>query len=387
MKTHTYRHFLQERIVYGGPADKAVVSEAEALGARRVFLTTTRSLGGENGLAAKIAKALGDRHAGTYVGIAQHSPDTTVVAAAVQARTANADLIVAIGGGSVIDGTKVVLHCLWNNINSVADLIPVKGPTLDPSRRPAGMDHVVRMIAVPTTFSGAEFTVNGGVVSSRSQAKEYYGHPLMIPMTVILDPAATATAPLDLLLSTGIKAVDHVVERLCNLTADAVTEAICAPALGMLIEALPAIKARPDDLEARLQGLIGMWMANTSPSTGVPVGASHAIGRTLGGSFNMRHGVTSCVCLPAVLKWSLPANVDRQRKVSVLMGDPSRPAADLVAEFVAGLDLPGRLRDAGIKREDFEKIARETLPDPRMKTHPRPITKMEEIFEILELAW
>ena len=70
-----------------------------------------------------------------------------------------------------------------------------------------------------------------------------------------------------------------------------------------------------------------------------------------------------------------------------MMGVPDKPAADVISAFVGSLGLPGRLRDAGIAREDFAKLISETLPDGRLRTHPRPITKAEELLEILELAW
>ena len=388
MLNGTHRYFAQERVIYGKPAAEAVAAEAEAAGAGKVFITTNRSLGGRNGLAETIAKGLGARSAGIYAGITAHSPREAVIEGAAQARAAGADLLVAVGGGSVIDATKLMLRCLWDNLTSTEQLDSLRGMRgVDPSRRPAGMDKAIRMLAVPTTYSAAEFTFIAGVSDSKRHVKEGYGHALFTPQTVVLDPAATLATPLELLLSTGMKAVDHAVERLCAIETNPYSDATGGEALRLLTNALPAIKQRPDDLAARLDGQIGMWLSITGAASGIGIGASHAIGHTLGGSYGIPHGITSCVTLPSVLRWNVKVNADRQKKVAGLMGKPNGDAGTLVADLVAGLGLPGRLRDVGIRKESFQAIAEHTMHDPPVRTNPRKIDGPADIVEILELAW
>src|SRR5688572_3033387 len=103
-----------ERVVYGKPAGPALRAEAERLGARRVFVTTSRSVA-QSALLAEIIRELGDRHAGVYAGITAHSPRACVIEGARLAREAEADLLVAVGGGSAIDATKAMLIALWQN--------------------------------------------------------------------------------------------------------------------------------------------------------------------------------------------------------------------------------------------------------------------------------
>jgi len=388
MLAGTHRYFRQERVIYGKPAADAVAEEAAALGARRVFLTTNRSLGGADGLAARIAKTLGERHAGSYAGITAHSPREAVIAGAGAARAANADLLLAVGGGSVIDATKAMLLCLWHGLSRVEELDAYRDSRgLDPSRTPAGMEKAIRMIAVPTTFSAAEFTYRAGISDTRRRVKEGFGHALFVPQAVILDPAATLSTPLELLLSTGMKAVDHAVERLCIPETNAYSDATAGEALRLLAGSLPAIKAEPTALEPRLSGQLGMWLSITGAAAGVGTAASHAIGHTLGGSYGVPHGITSCITLPAVLAWNSAVNADRQRRVSAILGEVDQPAASLVSRLVARLGLPSRLRDVGIRREDLRPIAEHALHDPPIRANPRPIRSAEDIIEILELAW
>jgi maleylacetate reductase len=236
-------------------------------------------------------------------------------------------------------------------------------------------------------LSAAEFTSIAGITNSRTHTKEIFSHRLFVPRTVVLDPAATLATPGWLLYSTGIRAVDHAVETFCSPLANPATEALSLQGLRLLSRALPRIKARSDDLEPRLEAQFGMWQAVAAVAAGVGVGASHGIGYVLGGTYGVAHGHTSCVMLPAVLRWNAAENAQRQRALSQAMDAPDRAAADLVAELIAGLDLPRSLRDVGIKAENLDEIAQRSLAYEAVRANPRLITRPEHVREILDFAW
>ncbi|MBS0524027.1 MAG: iron-containing alcohol dehydrogenase [Proteobacteria bacterium] len=379
-----------ERVVYGRPAGAAVRAEAERLGAKRVFVTTTRSVA-QSALLADVIRELGDRYAGVYAGITAHSPRPCVVEGAQRARAARADLIVTVGGGSAIDATKVMLIALWQNVTTIDDLDPYragrpKEGAAPPSEAIKPPSDAIRMIAVPTTLSAAEFNAYAGISDPRHGIKESFGHRLIVPRVIVLDPAATLATPMDLMLSTGLKAVDHAVERLCSQQANPFATGTSSEALKLLTAALPAHKARPDDMEARMNLQFGMWLSIGAGTSGVGVGASHGIGHVLGAACHVPHGHTSCVMLPSVLRWNLPANADRQKRVSEAFGKPDVAAADLVAGLVAGLGLPRRLSEVGVGKERFREIAEKSMHDRAVLNNPRPIKGPAEVMEILELA-
>ena len=176
----------------------------------------------------------------------------------------------------------------------------------------------------------------------------------MIPRTVILDPDASVHTPEWLFLSTGIRAVDHAVEDICSVNGQPISEGAAYHALRLLGHGLPAVKADPADLDARLDCQIGAWMSMVGSQTGVSKGASHGIGHVLGGTAGVPHGYTSCVMLPHVLRFNHPVNADKQARVSEALGRPGEPAADVVAGLIAGLGLPTRLRDVGVKPEQLD---------------------------------
>jgi len=385
----TFSITAHERIVFGVPAGEAVVAEAERIGARRVFLTSTRSLARkDNGPLQRMEKALGARYAGTYAAIRSHSPREDVVAGARAAREAKADLLVAIGGGSVIDATKGMQLCLWMGLDSSEAMEPY---CLGFERtRHLALEvppEAIRMIAVSTTLSASEFTENAGITQSATNTKQSFRHRLFAPRVVVLDPAATLDTPDWLLFCTGIRSVDHACENYCNGKASLATEALSLQGLRLLHRALPAIKRDPRDLAPRLEAQIGMWQAIAPSASGVPTGASHGIGYALGATFGVAHGHTSCVMLHAVLKWNAAVNAARQEALSEAMGAPARPASELVRELVAGLDQPTTLRAVGIKRENLDEIARRALSYHPVQVNPRPIKTTDDVKEILELAW
>jgi maleylacetate reductase len=380
-----YRQYAIERVVHGVPAEKAVPLEAERLGAAKVFIVSTRSLARNTDAVQKIADGLGARFAGSFDEVPAHTPREAVIAGAAAARAAAADLMVAVGGGSAIDGTKAMLQAIWHNVTETAGLDTLTGRG---RAQPSGSnDGRLRMIAVPTTLSAAEFTYFAGVTDAAKGIKQSFSDPLMIPRTVILDPAITVHTPMRLFLGTGIRAVDHAVERLCSLVRHPFSDATAIEALHLLSRGLPAVQKDPGDLSSRLDCQLGAWMSIYGGMAGVPVGASHGIGHVLGAHAGVPHGETSCVMLPAVMTWNRGVNFEEQMRVARAFDRDDDDAAGAVRELIASLGLPTRLREVGVRREDFAVIAEKAMHDHAVKTNPRPVEKPADVVEILELAW
>jgi maleylacetate reductase len=156
--------------------------------------------------------------------------------------------------------------------------------------------------------------------------------------------------------------------------------------LRLLSSGLPAVKADPENLDARMDCLIAAWLSMTAVVAGVPMGASHAIGHILGGTCDVPHGYTSCIMLPAVLRWNAEDPDNRQGLVSEAFGQPRLPAGDVLDAFVASLGMPRTLTDVGISEDDFGLIAENCLHDRWLHTNPRKIGGVEDVKEILASA-
>ena len=372
-----------DEVVFGDPAADAILAQSERLGAERVFLMVSGTLNRQTDEIEKIRKALGARYAGLFDAMPAHTPREAVIAATDAARSANADLIVTVGGGSITDGAKAVQLCLANDIRSVEaiDTIRVKKGIAPPLSAP-----VVRQVSVPTTIAGGEFSAIAGVTNTATKVKEALSHQLTIPRAVILDPAITVHTPEWLFLSTGIRAVDHCVEGICSREAQPYGDAQALHGLSMLARGLPRVKADPRDLAARLDCQIGTWLSTGPLASGVPMGASHGIGYVLGAAFGVPHGVTSCVMLPAVMRWNRIENSERQAMVATAMGHPGEDAGDVLDDFIRGLGLPRSLNEVRIGPEHFEKIAEQSMRTPWVPRNPRRIDSSAQIREILTLA-
>ena len=372
-----------DEVVFGRPAAEALVEQMDRLGASRAFLMVSGTLNRETGEIEKIRSALGARCAATFDAMPPHTPRQAVIAAAEQARAANADLIVTVGGGSITDGAKAVQLCLANDVRSVDDIDRVRASkgVVPPMAAPS-----VRQISVPTTIAGGEFSALAGVTNQRTKVKEMLRHDLVMPRAVILDPAVTLHTPEWLWLSTGIRAVDHCVEGLCSREAHPYADAQALKGLSMLTQALPRVKADPGDLDARMDCQIGTWLSMGPLSSGVPMGASHGIGYVLGAEFGVPHGYTSCVMLPSVMRWNKSDNAERQALVAAAMGKPGQDAADVLDSFIRGLGLPRSLRDVGVGPEQFDRIAQQAMATPWIPRNPREIDTPAQVREILVLA-
>ncbi|MCB4825085.1 iron-containing alcohol dehydrogenase [Roseicella aerolata] len=377
-----------EEVVFGRPAAEAVAELATRAGAERVFLMVSGTLHRQTGEIARIRAALGNKVAAVFDRMPAHTPRQAVIAATAMAREAGADLIVTVGGGSITDGAKLVQLCLANDIRSaeaMEALLPVKGAdgamAPPPCHAPA-----VRQIAVPTTLSAGEFSAFAGVTNERTRVKEMFRHPRIIPAAVVLDPAITRHTPEWLFLSTGIRAVDHCVEGICSPEAHAFADAQALRGLALLVEGLKRVKADPADLEARLDCQLGAWLSMAPLATGVPMGASHGIGYVLGAVFDIPHGHTSCIMLPAVMRWNREADAGRQALVAAAMGEPGKQAGDLLDAFIAGLGMPRSLSAVKIGPEQFDRIAEAAMATPWVPRNPRRIAGPAQVKEILALA-
>ncbi|MBA3615540.1 MAG: iron-containing alcohol dehydrogenase [Rubrobacteraceae bacterium] len=322
--THT---FLQTTRVHFG-ADALEKLEVEARSYDRAFVITGRSLNEKTGLIRRVEALLGGRHAGTFAGIGQHTPGGTVEKAATEAEAAAADLLVSVGGGSVIDGTKAVARELG----------------------------YPQQVAVPTTLSGAEWAHRAGVTDERMGRKRGFDDPKTVPRVVVLDPGATVFTPERLWLSTGVRALDHAVEGFLYGGDHPVNDVTGLEGARRLMEYLPLSRREPEDLDVRLELQLASWLAYFGPAN-TPMGLSHELGRRIGASYEVPHGITSCITLaPSLQVMKQRVQGDRWSKLSEsLGGEPPERVSSLVED----LGLPRRLREVGVPEEDLEAIAGE----------------------------
>ncbi len=388
MKTGVFNFLAQERVHFGIDAAQGIAAEVAQRGVQRLFVVTSKSLNRKTTAVTEALAPVHDKVVGLFDECIEHTPRDTVIALTRQLRETQADLIVSIGGGTVIDTVKVALVCLAEGVDDVdAMSLWHMRVNADGSRHtPQPRKPPCRQIAVPTTLSGAEFSDLGGCTDTRNGTKQAYTGTWIGAASVILDPRITVHTPERLWLSTGIRAVDHAVESLCSINAQPLIDATSVRALALLGKALTRYAEDPADLDARLDAQLGAWLASMGIRR-TEYGASHGLGHSLGADSGVPHGITSCVLLPTVMRYNAEVCKAQLAEVAAALGDAKQPAADQVEALISRLGLPTRIGQLGIERSRLATIAEKGMAIPWVRTNPRSIDKVEQVVQILEAAW
>lgn len=381
-----------ETVIQGARVADMLPPLVDARGCRRVFLLASRTLSRETEVVRTLSDALGGRVVGLFDAMPAHTPRPDLLQAIRAARESRADLLVTVGGGSVIDAAKAVQLALNQGIDSEQQLLEY-AQFADGTRGPKWGDMSlfpgpsrVRQIAIPTTLSGAEFSNNAGVTDLARSLKEGYVGPDLCPQAIIYDPELGRLTPDWLWLSTAVRSLDHAVEGYCSKDSHAFLEGHFLHAMRLFAASLPATHKDPADLAARSLSQQAVWLACCGLGQ-VRHGASHGIGYLLGAVCGVPHGYTSCVMLPAVLEWNSKLNGKRQQAVAEALGEPGLSAGAAVRRLVAGLGLPVTLQEVGVKAEQLPRIAELAARHPVVRRNPRPIESPGQVQEILHLAW
>jgi alcohol dehydrogenase class IV len=260
------------------------------------------------------------------------------------------------------------------------------------------------ILSIPTSLSGGEYSNLAGGTHPITHRKQGFIDGACGPSLTILSPELSTTTPDAIWLSTGIRAVDHCVEGLCSITnTTPASDASCEAGLRLLVPGLLRSKRDAGDLEARLQSQLGVIEAVKAVfQHGVPLGASHGIGHQLG-PLGVGHGETSCILLPAVCKYNVSANAERQAKVSSILWSEDQVASvlrergliqdeadlgDVLDAVIKELGLPRSLKSVGVQSDEelLQGLAKNSLQDPWCVTNPRPLERQAEVMKILAMV-
>ncbi|HEX6524499.1 MAG TPA: iron-containing alcohol dehydrogenase [Streptosporangiaceae bacterium] len=277
--------------------------------------------------------------------------------------------LIAVGGGSPIDAAKGI---------AIAAVNPQRGRGLD--YRNEFAVPALPIVAVPTTAgTGAETNAFGVVTDPQTHRKFYVGHATSMPAAVILDAELTVGLPRLVTAATGMDALTHALESYLSARPNSWSDGIALQVMRMVKASLPRAFDDGNDLLARSEMLLAAHMAGVAmANTGL--GVCHAIGHSLGGRWNIAHGVTLTMVLPDVLRFNLPVRTERMADIAFALGvgdtgaDKARNAAaaiDAVAELRDRVGLTQRLPDFGITEADYPRIAADALDDEVLANAPR----------------
>ena len=362
------------RILFGADRAAEVPALAEEFG-RRVLLVT-----GASGRFRGLADALSQRTLAVSSFTVRTEPTISMVAeGAALARSVHAEVVVAIGGGSVMDAGKAVAALATNraDISNYLEVIGRAQPLNEPP---------LPFIAVPTTAgTGAEVTRNAVLHSPEHRVKVSLRSPLMLPRVAVVDPQLAFGMPPQITAGTGMDALTQLIEPFVSRRANPITDAICREGIPRVARSLERAFRNGADAEARADMALaslfgGLALANAG------LGAVHGLAAPLGGMFSAPHGMLCAALLPDVMQLNLDVagalgdaqTVRRYAEIAQWLGagGSGAEAVRWVRTLCRKLNIPG-LAGFGITRESFPEIARRALESSSMKANPVQLTESQ----------
>lgn len=380
-----YEFYHPTKVMFGQGLTEDVGAEAEALGATSAMILTDKGV-----LGAGLVDAIKASIENSNVDLIQVFSDVPVNSEVEVCRKvaeigkANlVDLLISVGGGSVIDTAKGANILLGVGGDLMEDW---QGTHLIP-------EPLKHHIAIPTTAgTGAEVTLGAIIKNTPTGQKITFNSKYLLPDVAVLDPCLTETLPKALTAATGLDALTHAVESFTSLEHLAPSDAFCTYAVEKVMKYLPVAIEDGSDMEARGYMLIAANMAGTALSHTLSIGACHAMAHAAGGLSPVTHGLANAIILPSVMRFNCDAAADRFAALAPFVGvdvtgvEESVAAMrviEAIAEFILSFGLPQTLKEAGADAAMAERMTEEAMGDGQMFGNPRE-ADFDEIKDLYE---
>jgi alcohol dehydrogenase class IV len=380
-----FEFLVAARILYGPGTVKETGFEVQKLGGSRVFLVTDRVLE-QAGLAERAIRGLDGAAdlAGVFADVPPNSEVSVVERGAAAALAAGCDLLLAVGGGSVIDTAKAV------------NLLVCQGGSLLDYEGAGLITHpLLPLIAIPTTAgSGSEVSIGAVIRDEARGLKLELNSRFMAPDVAILDPELTLTMPPGLTAATGLDALTHAVESYLSTNAQPLGDALALAAVRMIAANLRQAVWQGDDLEARANMLLASNMAGIAMNNAL-LGIVHAMAHPCSGHYGVAHGLVNAILLPYGMEFNLPVAASRLAGIAAALGvdthglDTDRAARAGIAcvrPLAHDCCLPDRLSQSGVPHSGLAQLAADALGDGMLYTNPR-LPSEEDILALYRQAF
>ena len=369
---------------FGAGSVKKVGELAKAEGAKKALIITDSFIA-QSDIRKKIEESLSQAGIAVEVfdGVTPNPTTACVDAGSDFAAKSDADILIAVGGGSSMDTAKGVS-------------LGAKNP-----QRGIGLDYQTQfekpglpIIAIPTTAgTGSEVNAFGVITDETTHVRFYVGHSSALAKAAILDPELTLGLPPKATAATGMDAMIHAVESYLSIRNNPYSDGIALQTIEMVMKNLPTAYKDGSNLEARANMLLASHIVGVGFShTGL--GLVHGIGHSLGGHFNVPHGVALCTVLEEVLRFNLPARQARLAKIAQALGvaettkseaENAEKAIQTLVQLAKEVGLASKLSDHGITEADLPLLAKTAVEDAVTLNNPIKPTE-QDVLGILRRA-
>lgn len=376
------RKFVAPEYIFGVGAIELAGRYARNLGARKVLLVSDEGVINA-GWASKVIKSLRAESLGYFVfsDIHPNPRDFEVMNGAEAYLDEKCDVIVAVGGGSVMDCTKAIGVVASNGIDvkefEGVDMVEVPGPPL---------------ICIPTT-AGSSADVSQFAIINNTDKRTKFAiiSSAMVPDIALIDPQTCTTMNAYLTACTGMDALVHAIEAYVSNACSPITDIHAREAVRLIGENLPLVMKSSHDLELRKNLMLGSLQAGLAFSN-ASLGAVHAMAHSLGGYFDLPHGECNAILLPHVIAYNYHENQERYNQIAVLLGadlsgksttECKEVLVKQIEELKFKTGITKNLGDIGLHSQHIPILAQNAINDPCLITNPRSAEKrdLENIYE------
>lgn len=389
------------RLYCGPDAIASIGDEQRRAGARRAFVLCGKTIAGKTDLVPRIRTVCGAAFAGVYDGMDKDATFPAVMRGVEAAREAEADLLIAVGGGSVIHGSRVVAILLAEQGD------PYELMTQYPEGKPAYSPRLLApkppIVNVPTTPTSAMNRAGSALKNEALDHRMEFFDPKTRPVALVLDHGALLTAPYELLRSTATTTFLGTVTALGAVEANPLVAGDQRQAFALAHAALQRLPQEPENVQLRVDLCAAAFLQNRAADDGAGRGrdaaasASYALATALHIRYHhVGQGEATAAVLPACLRRLPPAEIAPIRAIAEGLGAwregmTSAEAADAAAGALEALlqriGIPRRVRELGIPEADLPQLARDTLKNFNANPGERPPDYPERMLALLRAAW
>lgn len=377
------RMILNETSYFGKGAIESIVPEFQQRGFSKAAVITDKGLI-EHGIATKVTELL-DKAAidyALYDGIVPNPTIKNVKDGVAFVKEAEADCLIAIGGGSPIDTAKAIGIILTNP--EFSDVISLEG--VADTKNPC-----LPILAIPTTSgTAAEVTINYVITDEVNHRKFVCVDPHDIPIVAFIDSDMMMGMPKKLAASTGMDAMTHAIEGFITKGAWEMTDMLHLKAIEIIGHSLEA--SVDGDQNGREKMALGQYIAGMGFSN-VGLGLVHGMAHPLSAWYNIPHGVACAALLPTVMKYNKEYTGEKYREIALVLGikgaaemsleDVREAACGEIDRLSKAVGIPETISELGVKEADIPAIAEDALRDVCTPGNPRETT-VEEIISLYQ---
>lgn len=373
-----FSYHLPVNLIFGRKRIEEIGVQTAGYG-QKAMVVTGKSSTKETGLLAKTIELLTRAGVDSVVfdRVEANPLTTTVYEGAELVKRRGCDVVVGLGGGSIVDAAKSIAFCALND-GDISEYI---------FGRKQG-DRALPIIAVPTTAgTGSEGNSFSVLTNPDTKDKKSLRTPVILPKVSIIDPELMTTMPRAVIAAVGFDALTHNIEAYLALNSQPLTDIQAIYGVRLMAENLTKVYKNPDDMDAwekvTLVSTLGGMVINTAGVT-----APHGMEHPVSGLYNVVHGKGLAALMPVIIENSWESSRERLGEISRLLGgNDASDCAAAIRNFLTQIELKVTLGELGVKPDDVDWLAENCMKvsAPSMKNYPR-LFSMDEIKEIYKKA-